>query len=49
MKADLEVTADDKEVNALPFVDFAGLLHGGIDGMKGTMTLSLRQLGMVGG
>ena len=49
MNSDLEVTADDEEVNTLPTIDFAGLLDGGIDGVKGAMALSTHQLGIVSG
>lgn len=43
-RADLEVAADDEEVNALPLVDLAGLLDGRVDSVESAMALALRQL-----
>lgn len=41
----LEVTANDEEVYAIPAVDLTRLFDRGIDGMKSTMTLSAESVG----
>ena len=44
-KSDLEVAANDEEVNGPPIVDFTGLLDGGVYSVESAMTLTLCQLG----
>ncbi len=38
-EAHLEIASNNEEVNAIPTVDFAGPLDGGIDGVEGAMAL----------
>ncbi len=47
-EADLEVTSNDEEINAIPTIDFTGLLDGGVDGVEGSMTLCYHQYGTTG-
>ena len=44
---DLKIAANDEQVNTFPFVDFTGLLDGGINSVESAMTLCLRQLGTI--
>lgn len=47
-EADLEIASNNEEVNAIPAIDFAGLLDGGIDGVEGAMALQYNQHGSSG-
>lgn len=46
----LEVTADDEEIHAGPFVDLAGLFDGVVDGVEGPVALGweLVQVSLIG-
>ena len=48
-KANLEVTANNKEIYVLPLVYLTGFLDRGIDGVKSAVALFLRQLDMTSG
>ena len=43
-EVDLEIASNYEEVNAIPTVDFAGLLDGGVNGVEGAMALQSNQL-----